>query len=403
MLLLHRLIYITLLLMSLPSLATAISLVDTLRSTLERNPQYPQHQALQQVEAGYRQQAESLFDGDPSLNIAAAGDSFSSDFGYEEYVAGVSMPMWLPGQRQARRDIADNIGAQVSTALLKLTWEVSGEVLARAWDLRIAETEVKQALKQWAASRALEKDVKHRFEAGELSSNDLLLAQQDLIETEAIYQETVNKQQQAKIAWYNYTGLHELPQDLQQYTTDQESPPLEQHPKLRAVLAQARTVMAKVNDTRLQRRAAPIVSLYAKRDRGMRGEAYTDSLGIELSIPFGSSSQAAPKIAEAEAQLTEVETQAALLKRQLELQIATAEQEASKAAYLQVLAEKKNELAHKRLKLSRRGFELGEMDLYQLLLAQQQAASASKDYEIKKLKKLYAIAQKNHLSGVIPR
>lgn len=89
-----------------------------------------------------------------------------SDFGYEEYVAGVSVPVWLPGQRNARRAIADNLGSQADMALQRLTWEVAGEVLDRAWRLRIAGAEVKQALKQWAAARALEKDIAHRFRAG---------------------------------------------------------------------------------------------------------------------------------------------------------------------------------------------------------------------------------------------
>lgn len=397
-----RLAIITIL-CSLSSMATAISLVDAIHTAVEHNPKYSSHQALRKVEAGYRQQADSLFAGDPVLNIAAATDSFGSDFGYEEYVAGVSLPMWLPGQKDVRRSIAENFGVQISAELSSLIWEVSGEVLGRAWKLRLAEAEVQQALKQWAASRALEKDINHRFEAGELTLNDLLLAQQDVVESEASYQEVVNNLQQAKLSWFNYTGLHRLPDDLLRYTKKQEKPELTAHPKLRGLLAQTQTFVAKVNDTRMQRRTAPIVSLYAKRDRGMRGEAYTDSLGIELSIPFGSRSQTAAAIAEAEVELTNVKAASALLKQQLELQIANAEQESSKAAHLLVLAGKKNDLAHKRLKLARRGFELGEMGLYQLLLAQQQASSAARDFEIKKLEKNYAIARENHLSGVIPQ
>uniref|UniRef100_UPI003AF7034B TolC family protein n=6 Tax=Thiolapillus sp. TaxID=2017437 RepID=UPI003AF7034B len=335
--------------------------------------------------------------------LSVAGDPMGSDFGYEEYVAGVSVPVWLPGQRNARRAIADNLGSQADMALQRLTWEVAGEVLDRAWRLRIAGAEVKQALKQWAAARALEKDIAHRFRAGELTRNDLLLAQQDVVETEAVYQEAVSGQQQARLAWFNYTGVHELPDDLEQFNRSGNPPDLAQHPQLRSALAQTGTALAKVNDTRLQRRAAPVESLYAKRDRGMRGEEYTDSLGIELSIPFGTGSHAAPAIAEAEAELTGVEAEAALLKRELELKIGNAAQNVAKATQLLVLAEKKNEFSHARLKLARRAFELGEMDLYQLLLAQQQAVRAEKDLQIRKLEKQFAMAQQNHLSGVIPQ
>jgi len=396
-------IQIALLLLCLAPATQAASLAETVQVSVERNPQYSRHQALRKVEAGYRLQSDSLFSGDPSADLSVAGDPLGSDFGYEEYVAGVSVPVWLPGQRNARRAIADNLGSQAAMALQRLTWEVAGEVLDRAWRLRIAGAEVKQALKQWAAARALEKDIAHRFKAGELTRNDLLLAQQDVVETEAIYQEAVSGQQQARLSWFNYTGVHELPDDLEQFNKSGNPPDLAQHPRLRSALAQTDTALAKVNDTRLQRRAAPVVSLYAKRDRGMRGEEYTDSLGIELSIPFGTSSHAAPAIAEAEAELTGVETEAALLKRELELKIANAAQNAAKATQLLELAEKKNAFSHARLKLARRAFELGEMDLYQLLLAQQQAARAEKDLQIRKLEKQFAIAQQNHLSGVIPQ
>ncbi len=396
-------IRVTLLVLSLAPPVMALDLAETVKTSVERNPQFSRHQALRKVEAGYRQQSESLFGGDLSADLSAAGDSLGSDVGYEEYVAGISVPVWLPGQRSAKRGIADNLSDQAGQELQRLIWEVSGEVLERAWRLRIAEAEVKRALKQWAAARALEKDIAHRFRAGELTRNDLLLAQQDVVENESSYQEAVSAQQQAKLAWFNYTGLHELPNDLDQFSQNHEQPDLNRHPRLQAVLAQSRTAQARVNDTRMQRRASPVVSLYAKRDRGVRGEAYTDSLGIELSIPFGSSSHAAPAIAEAEAELTGMEGEAALTKRQLSLDIASAEQNLAKARQLLILAERKNAFAHDRLKLARRAFELGEMDLYQLLLAKQQAARAEKDLQIRILEKQHAMARKNHLTGVIPQ
>ena len=391
-------------LLTLTPVAMAVSLAETIQAAVERHPQYPLHQALRKVESGYRQQAESFFGGDPSVNLSVAGDSLGSDFGSGEYVAGVSLPVWLPGQREARRMIADNLATQSVLELARLGWEVAGDVLERAWQLRIAQAGVKQALKQWAAARALEKNVAHRFEAGELTRNDLLLAQQDMVETEATYQEALSGLQQAKLSWRNYTGLEGLPEDLELFAQAEEVlTPLVQHPQLRAVLAHVQTAQARVNDTRMQRRAAPVVSVYAKRDRGARNEDYTDSLGIELTVPLGIRSHIAPAIAEAEAELTAAETEAALLKRQLELGIANAEQELLKENRLLDLAQQKNRFSHARLQLSQRAFELGEMGLYQLLLARQQAAVAARDLEIRQLEKQYAMTRKNHLLGVIPR
>lgn len=385
-----------------PSLWAA-SLAEVVQKSVERHPRYSYPQALRKVEAGYRQQAESLLGGDPSVNVSAAGDSMGSDFGYEEYVAGISMPVALPGQRSARHSIAEKLAAQADRELARLTWEVSGEVLDRAWRLKITRAEMKQALKQWAAARALEKDIAHRYEAGELTRNDLLLARQDVVDTESAYQEAVNLHQQARQSWVSYTGLHELPDDLERFARLQLTPALSRHPRLQAVLANSETAHAKVNDSRQQRRASPVVSLYAKHDRGARGEDYTDSLGIEFSIPLGTRAQAAPAIAEAEAELTSVQAEAMLVKRELELGIANAEQELAKAEQLLQLARKKHEYAHTRLLLAQRAFELGEMDLFQLLLARQQSALAAKNLEIRDLEKQQAMAKKNHLLGVVPQ
>jgi outer membrane protein TolC len=92
-----------------------------------------------------------------------------------------------------------------------------------------------------------------------------------------------------------------------------------------------------------------------------------------------------------------------LVKRELELRIANAEQELAKAEQLLQLARKKNEYAHARLLLAQRAFELGEMDLYQLLLARQQSALAARNLEIRDLEKQQAMAKKNHLLGVVPQ
>ena len=397
------LLYLALLLPALSLPARGIDLAESVRLSVERHPRFPLHRALSKVGEGYRRQADSLLGGDPSANLSVAGDPLGTDFGYREYTLGASLPLWLPGQRDARRRIADGLENQAGMELLNLTWEVSGEVLDRAWRVRIARARVRQALKQWASARALEKDVTHRFNAGELTRIDMLLARQDVIASEVVHQEAVSDRQRARLAWFNYTGQQALPEDLDSFVTAANPPELARHPRLLAALAKAGIARAKAGDTRLRRRAPPVISIYAKRDRGARSEAYTDSLGIELSLPFGSRAQAAPAIAEAEAESTGAESEAALVKRQLELRIASAEEAVLKAERLLVLARRKHQASRARLKLSQRAFELGEMDLYQLLLARQQAALAARDLEIRQLEKQHAMAQKTHSTGVIPQ
>lgn len=398
-----RLASTVLLLAFLSPVIHAVTLADAVRAAVERHPDYPLAGAYRKVEAGYRQQANALFGGDPSMNISATGDTLGTGFGYEEYVAGISVPVWLPGQRAAKRAIADSMALLATRELHNLTWTVSGEVLERAWALRIAKSDMKQSMKQWAAARALLKDIRHRHEVGELSRNDLLLAQQDLVDAESAHQEALNTLQEARLAWINYTGLDDLPEDLESFSTPVQEGSLDQHPQIRAARAAADAAAAKARDARAQRRAAPVISLFAKRDRGARQEDYTDSLGIGFSLPLGTRAASAPAVTGAEAERTRAEAQANLLLRKLELRLARAEQAQAKAEKLLQLAKQKYDYSHSRLNLAQRAFELGEMDLYQLLQARRQYYQAIRDLKLRQLKKAHAAARRNHVTGVIPQ
>ena len=398
-----RLAGTALLLVFLSAPIAAATLSEVVQASVARHPDYGLIEARRKVQSGYREQAGSLFGGDPSLDLSATGDTFGSDFGYEEYIAGLSAPIWLPGQRKAKSAIADNLTLLADSELVKLTWEVAGEVLERAWALRIAESDMKQSMKQWAAARALVQDIRHRYEVGEVSRNDLLLAQQDLVEAESSHQEARNAMENARLAWFNYTGLEDIPEDLAGFSEVRGGQDLDQHPLLLAALASVNTAFAKAEDARAQRRAPPVVSLFAKRDRGDRREDYTDSLGLAFSIPLGTRAPAAPAIAEAEAERTRSEAEAKRRRRDLQLRLSQAEQELANAVRLLKLAQQKQDYANSRLKLAKRAFELGEMDLYQLLLARRQSNQATRDLKLRRLEKARAAARRNLALGVIPR
>ncbi len=383
--------------------AGAVSLAESVSIALERHPAGAERRTLLDLADGYRTRGNSLLGGDPSLDIATASDSLGSDFGYEEYAIGIALPLASPRQRHAHRALADDLEQLSASAFARLRWEVAGEVLARAWRLEIAASDAREALKQWAGAQALESDIKHRYEAGELARNDLLLAQQDVLDKETGYQEALGARERARLAWQNYTGLDQLPDDLAQFSMRKDVPPLEAHPRLVEALDRKTSFAARAAMARALRRAAPVVSIYSQRDRGSRPEAYTDSIGIELSLPLGTRSQAAPAIAEAEAERATAETDAMLLQRRLALQIHRANQEVANSRELLTLANAKATAAEARLHLAQRAFELGEMNLYQLLLARQQAARSTRELRRRELEAQRAIAIRNHLSGAIPQ
>jgi outer membrane protein TolC len=396
---------------SIASPATAVTVAEAVQTALERDPRYPLHQSTRSIGAGYREQAGSLLGGDPSLSLLAKSDELiGSDRGYQEYELGVSLPLWLPGQRGARRAIADSLDHQAAGELKLVAWEVTGKVLEQAWDLRLAIGAQQQARRQWDSAKGLERDIVRRVQAGESPRADRLMAQQETLNREAALDDAAAEVEHARLAWRSLTGLNELPVDLDRPAarparSPAQSPPGSPngldptHPRLMASMSETGTARAVRNDTRRNRRARPVLTFYAKRDRGLREDPYTNSIGAEISIPFGSGAHSAPGLAKAEAQLTSAQATLAVVERRIRLEQTQAERALEQAERRVKTAGRRDTLARSRVKLSRRAFELGESDLYPLLLARQQAADAALELGRSQLMIVRAAALYNHALG----
>jgi cobalt-zinc-cadmium efflux system outer membrane protein len=382
----------------------APTVAEAVQAALERSPNYPLHQATRAVGEGYREQGDAFLGGDPSLGLVAKSDKpIGSDNGYREYEAALALPLWWPGQRGARRAIGDRLDQQATTELRLLAWEVAGEVLARAWELRLALGAEQQAEHQWQAAVELERNVTRRVEAGELPRADRLLAQQETLARQTALDQAKAQVRQARAAWRSRTGLTELPEDLERPPEEAPGEPATPHPRLTAAMDRVATAQARSNDRRLNRRPRPVLTLFAKRDRGSSEDPYTNSVGAGIEIPFGSGAHAAPGLAEAEAELTRAQARLAEIERDLRLTREQAARGVEQAERGLDLATRSDALARSRLALSRRAFDLGESDLYLLLRAREQAADAALALERSRLQRARAIALYRHALGDLPQ
>ena len=381
-----------------PALQAAPSFNEAVQAALQIHPKAKVHTALRQVGEGYQQQADALFGGDPVAGLAYRSDDVGSNRGYREWEANLDMPLWLPSQRGVRRNLGGSIISRASAEFSLLSWEVAGQVLERAWALRLAESDLKQARSQWNSAKALEIDIERRVSAGELARSDLVLAQQEALAREGSYQHAVAAVERERSSWRAYTTFNELPDDLMA----KQSPGTElspSHPRLVAAKLAIEQARAQRDDVKLKRRDNPVLTLYAKRDRGIGRDPYGNSLGVGISVPFGTHASAAPGIAEAELALTEAQANWAQVAWALELELEQAQQAVMRAAKNLTLAEQGSRLAQTRIRLARRAFELGEADLYLLLLAREQSATATRELEFYRLERMHAIAQLNHIRG----
>ncbi len=380
----------------------APTLGEAIQAAVQRDPQLQQAASERALARGYKRQADSWLGGDPSANLSYYSDQTGSDYGYREMEAAVSLPLWLPGQRDARQNLAHAIGDQADASMALLRWRVAGEVLELIWSLRLAESDEELADAQWASARQLEKAVERRVQAGELARADLLMMQQDTLTREVDHENARMALDSANATWRAYTGLSEVPvlpagQPLLEKGLDTA------HPLLRREQLRVAQVTAHRDDSRRRRQSAPEVSLYARRDRGSSLDPFGNSLGAEISVPFGMKYSTAPQVAEAEAALARARMGLASAKRDLELKRVQVDQELQRTRKALALAERQNQLAGARMTMNQRAFDLGESDLFLLLQARSQAAAAARHLTRTRIEYQRAVSRYNHLLGEIPQ
>ena len=380
------------------------TLAEAVTAAMRVQQQGQRVDALRGEQAAVGRQAAGPLASDPALRAKTLSDALTGDDGAYELEAMVDLPLWMPGQRAARRSIAETLGTQAAALSRYLRWEAAGRVREAAWAAALAQGRLRQAGAALESARALERDIGKRSGAGELARVDLLVAQQETLAREVDLQAAQNEYDRAIHAYVHLTGLPTLPDPLAEIAApveDEQALPVD-HPLLAnsaGAVAQARAERDRVQSGR---RGNPILSLGAKQARGARGEESDTAVQLEVSIPFGLASQNAPALARAERAYTERVAEQRLNRLEAEHALHEARLGLLGAADALAVAERRQTLTQAALKLVRRAFDLGESDLTALLQAQERARQSSLDLELRRLEQGRAAARLNQALGVVP-
>jgi len=389
--------------------ASAATLGDAISAAVARADQGQRAEALRQQGQAVQAQAQSLVADDPALRVMHLSDRLTEDTGYYEWQAMVDLPLWLPGQRSARRALANALGLQADALERYLRWEIAGRVRETAWAVALAEGQMHVAEHAAKDAKTLEDQVSKRVAAGELARLDLLLAQQDTLAREAELQAKRAELQLASQRLALLTGSEHLPDPLQEPLPDplpKAAAPDEglapDHPGLAAAEAKVAQALAERTRVATERRANPTLSLGGKRTRDSRDSDPYTALALEINVPFGLGSQSAPRLAEAERVYTDTAAERARVRRELETELALARTSRAAAAEALATARRQRALAAESLGLMQRGFALGEIDLATLLRERTRARETELALETRRLELGRAAARLNQALGVVP-
>ena len=379
----------------------AFTLHDLVEKAL---PHYPNSQLLaaKKLMLEARQtQANSLLPGSAALILRNQNDQLLSRNGETEWEAGVEFPIWLNGQRKARAAIAIIASQNLTVDTQYLRLQLAGMVRDALWDIQLMQGLADIALAKHEAASQLQRDIEKRVSLGDMAQKDLLVAQTETLQAES---ERINAEaevQHAKFRYVNLTGLSIIPAEFTEIKSA-KSDVEETHLALLEANGKIALSIEQRNLVHIENRDNPTVTLGTRSLRGATDTQYNNSFGITVRIPLQSATRNTPLQAAAEMQYAE--NQAHL--SQLKLLLAAAMHEAEHnlevgSAQLEVLTKQHN-IAQQSLSVTRKAFQLGELDLSDLIRVQTQAFNTEKSLKNQQIQQLWNTARYNQAVGELP-
>lgn len=394
----YKLIFLALLAAIQQPAARADTLSAALAAAWARHPRAAAQAARADEVLARAELAEGLTPGPATLSLGHLNDGIASNRGREEWEVEMSAPLWLPGQRAARRGEADSALAMLAAQRAALTLELAGEVRAAWWALADARQTRDLAARRAASALALEADVLRRYQAGELARVDANLARGERLAAEADRLEVDMALARAEQALRALIGY--IPKTLEGEGTAEES--ATEHPGPAVSAAAVQAARAHLNMARHSRRDAPELAVRVLRERGNFNDPFANAVGVKLSIPFSSGPRVAREDAAARAELDQAEAEHAQARHKLTLAADQARRELDAARQWLESGGLRRELTADNLRLAEKAFALGESDLTALLRARAAAFEAEALYHRRQVALTAAQSRLKQALGVLP-
>jgi outer membrane protein, heavy metal efflux system len=400
-----------------PAMAESMAnLASDHEDTVSANPRLSLHEVLQQVVAIHPQQsllvahqqmvqarrtmANSWLPQAPSVGFSHQNDALMSNRDEREWQAQMQIPIWLPGQRQARSQVASLADDSLSQDRAGLQ-QLAADLLRNAvWDIALRRNDVGLVENRRDTMRSIAEDVQKRFKAGEVARLDVMQAAQETLQAERQRVTAHAELMHAQFRYQQLTGLSEMPARLEEPLSTRED--YADSPYWQAAQARLKLAEGQRDLTAIEQRQNPQLTLSTRTIQGGFDYAYNSSMGVAINIPLQSEVQRAPLLANAEQNIGDARTQLETLRRQLENNLHEAEHNLHVSRQELTLIQQQQGIASENAALARKAYRLGELDLNQLLRLQLLAFEADRSLSSQQLQVQWNIAKYNQAVGVLP-
>ena len=381
----------------------AAGLAAGFESAWTRQPEQRAAQARREAAQAQVRAARSWTPDPPALEVTAKSDRLNGNTGSREYEAGVSVPIWLPGERGRAGEVAEAESRVVDSKLGAARLRLAAQVREAWWNWQRARIESDVARGQLDNARRLAEDVGRRTKAGDLARADQHQADGAVASAESAVAQSRAALAAAALQFKGLTGQLPDPAAGAEAAPDSEAAVDDGHPLLQDLKDRAAAADRHAALASTQSRANPELTLATTRERGASAEHYARTLTLGVRIPFGGGPRHDSRVATARAEATELQAQLALERSRLQ-----AENEATRARVYAgraqlVAAERRERLARETRGFFEKSFRLGETDLPTRLRIEAEATEAERQAARARIELSAAISSWRQALGLLPQ
>lgn len=397
--------------------AAGASLPTTLKQAFDaawlRQPEAQSRQARQDAAAARKQAAASWTAEPAALELSTKTDRLNKNQGGRELVAGMAIPLWLPGERSRTGAVADAQARAAASRVQAAQLRTAAGVRDAYWLWQRALLEHDLARERLENARKLAADVAKRVQAGDLARADQHQADGAVASAEVGLAEAVSAlagaahQLRAQMGAAPVPGaaaaldavvapepVPEIPADAVALDT--------RHPAAAELLDLAEVARRSAELARVQTRANPELTLETTRERGVFGEPYQQSITLGIRLPFGSDSRNRAKLSTAQADAIEAEGQLRLERERLQSEADAARVRLESARTQLNAADKRWRLARESRSFFQKSFRMGETDLPTRLRIELEAIDAERQAARARIDLAAAISALRQVLGLLP-
>ncbi len=380
---------------------TAMSLVETIDGALAAYPDIRILAAREAQASAWSNRGNSWLRQPPALVMRYQSDRLGSDVGLEEYEAGVDLPLWRWGGRAAVRSLGDALSLESEAAARELRWRVAGLVRLLLWEVALAENDHELSELALETADRLASVVQRRYELGDVSLSDVLLARSSLLEFRTAVIEADAMLLDAERAYRSITGLDRRPEFVLEPLSQLHEVAIE-HPALALANAAVARADANVEVARKTTTNGANVMVGTRRERSALEPLLDDSIGIVVNVPFGGASHRDARAGDALRVASGARAARDQELRALDLALHEAAHSLSVVRQSLETASERLEIAERQQTMGESAYEKGELDLMDLLKLQATTIAARQQLTRLTIDEKRQTAMYNQAVGEVP-